>query len=167
MFRQKAFFFERMKYTRLTKEQFEELQEEFTRFLATQSITADEWQQLKAEKPEVAEAELDLFSDLVWEGALSAAKYLENASPDQVFCIAVEDDQMRMIHARIPSGAADLTTAEGRQWLIENIQDDSVQLQTGTKALASGRNEQIFGLIQQGAHIASKELFEALDEIIN
>ena len=164
---QKAFFFESMKYTRLTKEQFEELQEEFIRFLATQSITADEWQQLKTDKPEVAEAELDVFSDLVWEGALSAAKYLENASPDQVFCIAIENDQMRMIHARIPSGAADLTTAEGRQWLVENIQDESVLLQTGTRGLGSDRNQQIFGLIQQGANIATKEFFKALDEIIN
>ena len=31
------------KYSRLTKEQFEELQEEFINFLATQSITGKEW----------------------------------------------------------------------------------------------------------------------------
>ena len=30
----------------LTKEQLEELHEEFARFLATQSITADEWDQV-------------------------------------------------------------------------------------------------------------------------
>ncbi|MDC7998169.1 DUF6495 family protein [Gilvibacter sediminis] len=155
-----------MKYTRLTKEQFEELQEEFTRFLATQSITADEWQQLKTQQPEVAEAELDVFSDLVWEGALNAAKYLENASADQVFCIAIESEQMRMIHARIPSGVADLTQLEGRQWLLDHIQDDGVQLQTGTKTLGEERNQQIFGLIQQGAVIANKDLFEALNSLI-
>ena len=31
------------KYSRLTKEQFEELHEEFINFLATQSITGKEW----------------------------------------------------------------------------------------------------------------------------
>ena len=31
-----------MKYTRLTREQFEELHPEFINFLATQSITAEE-----------------------------------------------------------------------------------------------------------------------------
>ena len=39
-----------MKYTRLTKEQFEELHQEFINFLATQSITADEWKNLKENK---------------------------------------------------------------------------------------------------------------------
>ena len=32
-----------MKFTRLSKEQFEELHQEFINFLATQSITSDEW----------------------------------------------------------------------------------------------------------------------------
>ena len=36
-----------MKYARLTKEQFEELHQEFINFLATQSITADEWEDIK------------------------------------------------------------------------------------------------------------------------
>jgi hypothetical protein len=67
-----------MKYTRLTKEQFEELHQEFINFLATQSITADEWKTLKTEKPEVAEQELDIFSDLIWEGVLNKVKYLEH-----------------------------------------------------------------------------------------
>ena len=53
-----------MKYRRLTKEQLEELHPEFINFLATQSITAEEWDTLKKEKPEVAEEEIDVFSDL-------------------------------------------------------------------------------------------------------
>ena len=44
-----------MKYTRLTKQQFEELHQEFVNFLATQTITADEWNTLKSDKPKVAE----------------------------------------------------------------------------------------------------------------
>ena len=64
-----------MKYTRLSKEQLEELHPEFINFLATQSITADEWTSIKRDKPEVAEQELDVFSDLIWEGVLSKVKY--------------------------------------------------------------------------------------------
>ena len=64
-----------MKYTRLTKEQFEELNQEFINFLSTQSITANEWKEIKEQKPEVAEEELDIFSDLVWEGVLSKVDY--------------------------------------------------------------------------------------------
>ena len=44
-----------MKYARLTKEQFEELHKEFINFLATQSITASEGEDIKTNKPEAAE----------------------------------------------------------------------------------------------------------------
>ncbi|MEL6975556.1 MAG: DUF6495 family protein, partial [Bacteroidota bacterium] len=60
-----------MKYARLTQQQLEELHPEFINFLATQSITAEEWSTLKSDKPEVAEQELDVFSDLIWEGVLN------------------------------------------------------------------------------------------------
>ena len=73
-----------MKYRRLSKEQFEELHKEFINFLATQSITADEWKKLKTEKPAVAEQELDVFSDLIWEGVLQKVTYLENISATQM-----------------------------------------------------------------------------------
>ena len=77
-----------MKYSRLTKEQFEELHQEFINFLATQSITVDEWQDIKTNKPYVAEQELDIFSDLVWEGVLNQTKYLEHISPKDIHFFA-------------------------------------------------------------------------------
>ena len=74
-----------MKYQRLTKEQFEELQPEFINFLATQTIDKKEWDEIKLNKPEVAEQELDVFSDLIWEGVLARAEYLENFSKHHIF----------------------------------------------------------------------------------
>lgn len=74
-----------MKYTRLSKEQFEELQQEFINFLATQSISAKEWEEIKQQKPEAAEEELDVFSDLIWEGVLEQVTYLEHFSPNQMY----------------------------------------------------------------------------------
>ncbi len=64
-----------MKYKRLTKEQFEELHQEFATFLATQSIDKKEWDEIKVNTPEVAEQELDVFSDLIWENVLTNAHY--------------------------------------------------------------------------------------------
>lgn len=155
-----------MKYIRLSKEQLEELQPEFTRFLATQSITADEWAKLKEEKPEVAEAELDVFSDLVWEGALSKATHLENASKDQLFCIAIEEQQLRVIHIRSNNPEVDLLTQEGRSQLLKDLKADWVEIQTGTKPITSDRNLEVFGLIQQGAGIVNGEFYKAISENI-
>ena len=106
-----------MKYTRLTKEQLEELNQEFINFLATQSITADEWKEIKEKKPEVAEEELDVFSDLVWEGVLSKVEYLENIAPQHMYLFKVDGLQLRLIGLKIKSDNIDLTTKEGFGWL--------------------------------------------------
>ena len=74
-----------MKYARLTKEQFDELHPEFANFLATQSIDKKEWDEIKINKPEVAEQELDVFSDLIWEGVLARAEYLEHFAKTYIF----------------------------------------------------------------------------------
>ena len=85
-----------MKYRRLTKEQFEELHKEFINFLATQSITADEWSKLKLEKPKLASKEMDVFSDLVWEGVLLKVKYLENISSKHMYLFQVLNNSISL-----------------------------------------------------------------------
>ena len=90
-----------MKYARLTKEQFEELHKEFINFLATQSITGDEWEEIKTNKPEVAEQELDVFSDLVWEGVLSKVEYVEHISPQQMHLFHFNNKNMHVIAVKL------------------------------------------------------------------
>jgi len=148
-----------MKYARLTKEQFEELHKEFINFLATQSITAEEWAELKSTKPEVVEQELDIFSDLVWEGVLNKVKFLEHISPQQLMLFRISQTHIDLIAIKIENANIDITTKYGYKWLQQNIQDDSVVLYTSTKALKEDRNKDIFVLIQQGASITKGELF--------
>src|SRR5690554_7999978 len=99
-----------MKYARLTKEQFEELHQEFINFLATQSITAEEWKELRATKPEVVEQELDVFSDLVWEGVLNKVKYLEHISPRQLMLFHISETHMDLVGIKIDNDQIDITT---------------------------------------------------------
>ena len=84
-----------MKYARLTREQLEEMQQEFINFLATQSITAEEWKDIKTNQPDVAEKEIDVFSDLIWEGVLNKVEYLEHFSKQQIFLFQI-------VHPRAP-----------------------------------------------------------------
>ena len=100
-----------MKYTRLTKEQLEELHQEFINFLATQSITAEEWNDIKKNKPEVAEDELDVFSDLVWEGVLNQARYLEHFSKQQMFLFRIGEVKMTLVESEMSSNV-DFSCAE-------------------------------------------------------
>ncbi len=148
-----------MKYARLTKEQFEELHQEFINFLATQSITADEWEDIKINKPQTAEEELDVFSDLVWEGVLNQARFLEHFSPQQIYLFRITETAIYLIAIKVENQNVDVTTRAGYDWLQQNLMDDSVSLYTSSKAISDDRNKDIFALIQQGAVITKGELY--------
>lgn len=149
-----------MKYTRLTKEQLEELHQEFINFLATQSITADEWATLKTEKPEVAEQEIDVFSDLVWEGVLTQATYLENISPQHMYLFHLREDEMKLIAVKILNTTIDITTKEGFAWLRENYTSEEVEILTANKGYSEDKNADKFALIQQGSNITKGHLYQ-------
>ncbi|MBB4119224.1 hypothetical protein GGR32_001520 [Mesonia hippocampi] len=153
-----------MKYTRLTKEQLEELHQEFINFLASQSITATEWQEIKTNKPEVAEQELDVFSDLIWEGVLAKVEYIEHISKQQLFLFKINEDHMSLIGIKVENEAIDIRTKEGYQWLQQNLLEEQVTLFTSTKAISEDRNKDIFVLIQQGGNITKGQLYEFFNE---
>ena len=155
-----------MKYRRLTKEQFEELHKEFINFLATQSITAEEWSKLKLEKPELASSEMDVFSDLVWEGVLSKAKYLENISSKHIYLFQVLNNSISLIGVKINIDLIDLTTEEGFSWLRENLMSENVEIFNSKKEFSEDIKLNVFKLIEQGASITKGELFKYFDKLI-
>jgi len=155
-----------MKYARLTKEQFEELHQEFINFLASQSIDKAEWDQLKAEKPEVAEQELDVFSDLVWEGVLGRAEYLEHFSKNHIFLFQCFETHVQSIVLKSLVPEINVLTKEGLQWLIDNMFTDTIEMKTGKKVFTEERNSSIFGLIQQGAILSDGQLYQQIISII-
>ncbi len=155
-----------MKYTRLTKEQFDSLSQEFINFLATQSITAKEWESIKKSQPKVAEQELDVFSDLVWEGVLSKAKYLENTSKQQLFLFRILKSEMNLIVVKITNTGVDISTKQGYAWLQENFASDDVTFYTASKDFSEDKKLDIFSLIQQGAVITKGQLYEFFKGII-
>jgi len=155
-----------MKYSRLTKEQFEELHPEFINFLATQSITAKEWTTIKNEKPEVAEQELDVFSDLIWEGVLNQAKYLEHISPKHMHLFTLKESNMHVIAITLKN-EVDLTTSEGFNWLRKNLMDDNVEFLQANKDYSDDKNADKFKFIQQGANITKGYLYRYFNKLIN
>ena len=154
-----------MKYSRLTKEQFEELNQEFINFLATQSITADEWADIKLNKPEVAEQELDVFSDLVWEGVLGRVHYLEHLSPQQMHLFYLKEDIMQLIAIKLKDESVDLTTSEGFDWFRNNLLSDDVEFLTANKSYSEDKPLDKFKLIQQGAVITKGDLYKYFEKL--
>ena len=155
-----------MKYTRLTKEQFEELNQEFSTFLATQTIDKAEWDTIKADKPEVAEQELDVFSDLVWEGVLTRAEYLEHFSKNHIFLFQSFDTHVQSIVLKSLVPEVDFLTKEGLQWLSDNMFTETIEMKLGKKEFTEERNTSIFALIQQGAFLSDGQLYKQINSII-
>lgn len=155
-----------MKYRRLTKQQLQELQPEFINFLATQSITAEEWKNLKDQKPEVAEDEIDIFSDLIWEGVLSKIGYLENISAQNMHLFDCSSKEMKLLSVKVMNPDIDLTTKTGFEWFKKNWQSDFVEYLTASKAYSDAPNLDKFKLIEQGAVITKGELYQWFEKVV-
>ncbi len=155
-----------MKYSRLTKQQLEELHQEFINFLATQSISGDEWEDIKRDKADIAEEEIDIFSDLVWEGVLSKVEFVENISAQQMHLFHLTKKVMKLISVKVMNPEIDLTTAVGFNWFRKNWQSDFVEYLTASRAYTADKNLDKFQLINQGAVITKGELYQWFEKII-
>jgi hypothetical protein len=155
-----------MKYRQLTKEQFKSLHEEFAKFLATQSIDATEWSQIKKEKPTVAEDEMNVFSDVVWDDVLSKTQYLEHFSKQSINLFKCDEKEIHRVFVKVNKDI-DLLEKEGFEILLSNPIDEKVEYFTGTKAYSEERNMELFDLIEKGSSIAKGELYEYFSRLIN
>lgn len=155
-----------MKYTRLTKEQFEELHTEFTNFLASQQIDKAEWEIIKVEKPHVMEEELDVFSDLIWEGALKKASYMEHYSTTHIFLFYFDNDAINTIVIKSLNSGIDFMTVEGLRWLSDSVFTDEVEIKHGGRPFVNDRNTEVFEIIRQGAILSDGALYEQFKEML-
>lgn len=156
-----------MKYSRLTKEQFEALHPEFIQFLAAQQIDKTEWDQLKASSPEVAEQELDVFSDLIWEGVLENAKFLEHYSKNHIFLFGFDQQTIQTIVIKSHLQEIDFLTKDGLQWLSDAVFTEDVEVKHGRKKFGEDRNAEIFEIITQGAILSDGVLYHQFKEMLN
>lgn len=156
-----------MKYTQLTTEQFKQLHEEFAVFLATQKIDIDEWSTIKKEKPELAEEELNVFSDLVWEKVLNKAGYLEHFSEKHINLFKCGPADISRIVVKVDNENFSFFNTDDYRWFINNTKHKSIQFFKGNKPYTNERNLEIFDLIRKGGVISDGKLYETIHKIIS
>ena len=155
-----------MKYTKLSKEQFEELNEEFAVFLAAQSIDAKEWTSIKVNKPDLADKEMEVFSDFVWEKVLDKANYLEHFSPDSLNLFKCDQDTIERIVVKVNKEGVNLLESNDFEWLLDNSKDPRIEYLKGKKGYNKERNDDIFDLIQKGSVVSDGKLYEAIFKML-
>lgn len=156
-----------MKYAKLTKEQFEELSEEFAVFLAAQSIDEKEWSKIKNEQPDLAEKELEVFSDFVWEKVLDKTGYLEHFSEDALNLFKCNDNEMQRIVVKVNKEGINLLDTKDFDWLLDNSKDPRIEYLKGKKEYTSKRNLEIFDIVQKGGVVSDGKLFEAMHKMLS
>jgi len=155
-----------MKYRQLTKEQFFELHEEFSKFLATQQIDVKEWEVIKKEKPEVAEEELNIFSDLVWEDVLSKTNYLEHISANDINLFKCNSKEIIRIYIQLSDKSKSFLNEEDFKWFQQHPLEDSLEYFKASKKYSKERNIELFELIEKGSEISKGKLFTAISQLI-
>lgn len=155
-----------MEYHRLSKEQLEELHQEFAKYLAALSIDRKQWEEIKANDPQTVDLHLDQFSDLVWGDVLSKDLYLEHLSPNHFFIFECLEKTMNLIAVKITNVEQDITTPEGWQWLLHHIHDESVTFYRSSKDYDHDRKEELYGMIIKGAQIGSDKRFKSILEFL-
>jgi hypothetical protein len=156
-----------MKYARLTKEQLEELHPEFITFLATQSIDKIEWDNIKKNRPHVAEQEIDLFSDVIWDKALTNVSYIDHFSKNYIFLFKCVEEVVFSWVVKTNNPQIDFVSADGIHWLADNLFSNDVEITRGRKDISNNRNSALFDIIKQGGIISKGDLFNKLDNLIN
>lgn len=130
------------RYRRLTVEELEAVRPEFVKFLASEGIAADDWEQrLSTQSPDI-EACLDEFSEKFWDGATAAIAYLEHRP---------SDDSVWLFHFAETAAHVIRCTKSG----------DGVQWSQGGKSFEQeARGREIFMLLEQGAQPCSEDRFK-------
>ncbi|MCK5816109.1 MAG: hypothetical protein KAH07_09215 [Flavobacteriaceae bacterium] len=156
-----------MKYRQLTKEQFEELHEEFAKFLATQQIDVKEWNEIKKSNPETAEEEMNLFSDVVWDDVLTKTQYLEHFSSTHLNLFRCDSETIQRIVVTVNKSDFDFLKPDDYQWFVDHSKDDAIDYFKGQKTYLKERNLELFDLIEKGSAIAKGDLYEAVFKVIS
>ena len=152
-----------MLYRRLTKEEFDNMSEDFSIFLASNSIDKAEWDEIKANDTEKADGMLDIFSDLVFEKALSSCKYLERISETEIHTYFFAEKQAHMITIQVKEGvSADFVHDKLSEIFIQLLKDKNLNVLQGTKAYEKKREVEMFEIMQKGAQFSKGELYRSL-----
>lgn len=154
------------KYQRLSKEELENLREDFIRFIASQGIDAEAWVKMKEESIEQADELIDIYSDLVWDQALNKCQYLEHISAKEFKAIHFTDDKALVYGLRVKEGSdLNLNTDAFQDVVNKGLSTNEIELFTASKSYEKERETEMFTWIQQGGYMSDQSWYSELQRL--
>ena len=158
-----------MKYRRLSKEELQELESDFVRFLAANHVTADDWVKLKEERPERVEELIGIYSDLVYEKILAKLEYLEYKTPHDIKTFHCQSDKIVLMGIAVkPESGIDFTQNLTSQEMMDALKKSGQDLQiyTAEKGYNGSREGELFQMLESGCLISKDgHLFKSLSAL--
>lgn len=161
-----------MKYRKLDKTELEPLRDEFVNFLASNTVTAQDWENIKSEEPDKAERLIEMFSDLVFEKVLAKVRLLEIRTPHTWQFLKIMEDSVEMrgmfFENVIGFDITQIESAEDIKAFFASNPDSSIKIVNAFKNFEHSREEEVFDWIKKGALISGNSaIFESLGNIDN
>ena len=156
-----------MKYRRLTHDELAELETEFVRFLATNSIPADDWLKMKENEPQKVNELINVFSDTVFESILKKVAYLEHRSPRDLRLFKCDEGRIYLIGLKIEGiTSIDFTENLPAETMINRFKAASsnavLKMYRAEKSYKKERAIELFNMMEKGALISDGKLYESL-----
>ncbi len=156
-----------MKYRRLTLDELKELENEFVRFLASNTITSDDWVSLKTTNPEKAETLIEMFSDIVFEKVIEKVAFLEHRNAKDLMLFECLADQIKLIGVKIVGtdsiSFAENQTAEQMTALFQSAPNGSLKMYSAEKPYKNNnRSQELFKMMENGSLISDGQLYKTL-----
>lgn len=148
------------KYRSLTIDELEELKDDFIRFLAAQSITGEDWEDIQKNDPDRQEKLIDHFSDIVLEKTLHNVKFLEHRSKRRILFFQFFEHKASLTGIEFEIDPVfPLDESFELKQLVDLLEDKNVNysLLQGDRDYETDRKMEIFQTIQQGAQISPNE----------
>ena len=146
-----------MKYRRLQNEELKELEKDFVKFLAANHVTADDWVKLKKNDQDKVEELIGLYSDIVYDKALTKLEYLEFKTPNDIKTFHCQADKMVLMGIAVsPTAGVDFTKDLSAQNMMEILKKNSqeIQIYTAEKAYNYNREKELFQMMESGCLIS-------------
>jgi hypothetical protein len=152
-----------LRFKRLSSAELQELEPEFIHFLASQSITADDWLHIKENNEERLNDLLDVFSDMVFERVFMKVKYVEHLSPKDLMIFHCLPDKIQLVGIQISEESGiDLTEENFFDKWQEHATDHGVYIYFKERAYTENREDAIFQLVESGCMVTNEKLFNTL-----
>lgn len=146
-----------MKYRRLRTDELEEMEKEFVTFLASNSVTSDDWEKLKGEQPAKADQLIELFSDIVFDKVLEKVEYLEYKAPKDMKTFYFGSEKATMLGVRVEGDSRiDFTRDDSPEQMSGQMMMSGAKLKMyrAEKEYQKDRKLEMFDLMENGALIS-------------